>query len=99
MMAINPPVLAEAVKKRLISEGYPKEVRAELVNLIWAWIHAPNMEILINRQTDLIDNLRRREADYLVNYYGPREHHFVRAYTRLLPNLRAESTQRTEGMF
>ena len=43
-------------------------------------------------------NLRPKEIDYLIKYYGPREHQFVYVYTKHLPNLGAKSTQRVEGM-
>ena len=42
--------------------------------------------------------MRPKEVDYLIDYYGPREHQFVYAYTKHLPNLGARSTQRAEGL-
>ena len=38
---------AEAVKKRLINEGYPKDIRVMLVDLIWKWINASTMKVLM----------------------------------------------------
>ena len=89
---------AEAVKKRLTVEGYPKDIKVLLNTLIWKWIKAPTMSSLIEARSELINQLRPKEADYLVNFYRPREHQLVYAYTRLLPNLGARSTQRTEGL-
>ena len=37
---------AEAVKRRLIVEGYSSEMRSELTNLIWGWITSPTTEAL-----------------------------------------------------
>lgn len=92
---------AEAFKARLIKEGYVKEVReekdVELHSLIWNWIKSPSVpELNLNREI-LAASLRPKEQDYLHSYWQRQEPQFVRAYTRLLPNLGAESTQRSEG--
>ncbi|MCJ1467534.1 hypothetical protein MMC07_006159 [Pseudocyphellaria aurata] len=88
---------AEAVKKRLITEGYPKTLRPELEDLIWKWISAPTMMELDSRRDALMEKLRPKEVEYLLNYYGPKEHQFIYAHTRLLPNLGARSSQRVES--
>lgn len=91
---------AEALKARLIKEGYPKEIREQkdigLHSLIWNWIKSPSVaELNLNREI-LAASLRSKEQDYLHSYWQRQEPQFVRAYTRLLPNLGAESTQRSE---
>ena len=88
---------AEAVKKQLITEGYPKTLRPELEDLIWKWISAPTMMELDNQRAALMERLCPKEAEYLLDYYGPKEHQFIYAYTRLLPNLGAKSSQRVES--
>lgn len=85
----------------MIKEGYPKEVREEkdvgLHSLIWNWIKSPLVaELNLNREI-LAASLRPKEQDYLHSCWQCQEPRFVRAYTRLLPNLGAESTQRSES--
>lgn len=41
--------------------------------------------------------MRPKEQEYLHSYWQRQESQFVRTYTRLLPNLGAESTQRSEA--
>ena len=89
---------AEAIKKRLIREGYPMDVRKDLVDKIWRWIKSPTiLELATNRQ-NLIDGLRAKDQDYLTSFYQPKEPQFVMAYTRLRPNLGCFSSQRSEGL-
>ena len=92
---------AEAFKARLIKEGYPKEVREEKDvgwhSLIWNWIKSTSVaELNLNRGI-LAACLHPKEQDYLHSYWQRQVPQFVRAYTRLLPNLGAESTQRSES--
>jgi hypothetical protein len=51
---------AEAIKKKLIKTGYNKGERDELVDLIWTWIKAPDLQALESAREKLI--LRRREG-------------------------------------
>lgn len=92
---------AEAVKARLIKEGYPKEIReAKDVGihiLIWNWIKSPTVNELNLDREILAASLRPKEQEYLYSYWQRQEPQFGRAYTRLLPNLGAESTQRSEA--
>lgn len=85
----------------MIKEGYPKDIREEkdvgLHSLIWNWIKSPTVtELNLNREI-LAASLRPKEQDYLHTYWQRQEPQFIRAYTRLLPNLGAESTQRSEA--
>ena len=92
---------AEALKAQLINEGYPKEVREQkevgLHSLIWNGIKSPTVTELNLNQEILAASLRPKEQEYLHSYWQRQEPHFVRAYTRLLPNLGAESTQWSEA--
>ena len=88
---------AEAIKKRLITEGYPLEIRKQLVTLIWNWITSPTIATLEDQQNDLLSKLRPKEQNYFLGYYYRQESQFIRAYTRHLPNLEAESTQMAES--
>lgn len=58
---------AEAIKKRLITEGYHVDKRKELVNLIWSWIEAPTPEKLAERRSALIAQLRPKEQVHFIN--------------------------------
>ena len=46
--------------------------------------------------TALLQELLPREQEYLLVNYQPKEHQFIRAYTRSYPNLGVNSTQRSE---
>ncbi len=83
---------AEAIKKRIVNEEYSSKMRSELVSKIWNWIKAPTISLLIKRRIDLMNHLRPKEVTYLTEYYGPKEHQFVYAFSRLLPNLGARLT-------
>lgn len=61
--------VAAAIKKRLITEGYPLEVRKQLVILIWSWINSPTMSALQERRDTLLAKLRPKERDYLLSHY------------------------------
>jgi hypothetical protein len=88
----------EAIKKRLINCGrYSKETREVLVDLLNQWVKAPNMESLENTRKTLLSRLCIQERTYLWGYYQPKELQFCQAYTRLLPNLGVNSTQRNES--
>ncbi len=53
-------------------------------------------ELNLNREI-LAASLRPTKQEYLHSYWQHQELQFVRAYTRFLPNLGAESTQRSEA--
>ena len=89
---------AEAIKRRLTQEGYPSEARNELVDKIWTWISSPLIkDISINREA-LLRLLHTKDQEYLKSFYQPSEHQFIKAYTRLLPNLGSTSSQRGESI-
>ncbi len=44
-----------------------------------------------------MNRLRSKDAAYLSDYYGAKEHQFIYAFTRSLSNLEAQSIQRTES--
>lgn len=52
---------AEAIKKRLIKEGYYIDKCIKLADLIWKWIEAPTFPELEKRRQALLDKLRPRE--------------------------------------
>jgi hypothetical protein len=87
---------AEAIKRKLIASGYQKERRKELVDLIWKWIKAEDLEKLEIARKKLIFALNNNEKEYLVGYYQPKEPQFCHAYTSQYRNLGATSTQRIE---
>ncbi len=88
----------EAIKRHLIAAGqYPKEERKKIVNLIWKWVKSYTLEELEANRTILLASLLNREKEYLIANYQPKEHQFVRAFTRTYPNLGANSTQRSES--
>ncbi|KAL2043431.1 hypothetical protein N7G274_003737 [Stereocaulon virgatum] len=63
---------AEAIKKRLIREGYPMDIRKKLVEQVWSWIKSPTIaELATNRQL-LLDNLRAKEQAYMRASIGRR---------------------------
>ena len=65
--------------------------------MIWKWVKSPSqIELEVNR-TELLQSLLPKEQEYLLLHYQPKEHQFVRAYTRSYPNLGANSTQRSES--
>ena len=87
---------AEAIKRRLIAKGYQKERRDELVDLIWKWIKAPDLDKLEDARNRLILSLKVSEKEYLTEYYQPKEPQFCRAYTSQYRNLGQYSTARSE---
>lgn len=92
---------AKAFKTRLIKEEYPKDIQEEkdvgLHNLIWNWIKSPRVTKLNLNRGILAASLRPKKQDYLHTYWQQQEPQFIQAYTRLLPNLGAKSTQRSEA--
>lgn len=64
---------AQAVQKRLVTEGYLETSRKLLKNLIWAWIKSPTVELLEERRGELLAKLRPKEQDYLPGYYQHQE--------------------------
>ena len=89
---------AEAIKKRLTREGYPMDPKAELVDHVWKWIKSETMLELATNRRKILDSLRVKEQAYFISYYQPKEHQFIRAYIKLLPNLGCYSSQRSEGL-
>lgn len=63
-----------------------------LHSLTWNWIKSPMVTELNLNQEILAASLRPKEQEYLHSYWQRQEPQFVRAYTRLLPNLGSEST-------
>ncbi len=57
---------AEAIKKRLITEGYHVDKRKELVNLIWSWIESPTLEELAEKRSELIAKLCPQEQVHIL---------------------------------
>ena len=87
-----------AIKRRLIAAGkYKKERRDELISMIWGWVQATSIEELNKYRTKLLEALEHEEANYITNYYQPKEYQFCRAYTRAYLNLGVNSTQRSES--
>jgi hypothetical protein len=87
----------EAIRKQLINRGYSKETRKVLVDLLNQWIIAPNLEALEKARKKILSRLRSDDRAYLQRYYQPKEPQFCRVYTRVLPNLGVNSTQRNES--
>jgi hypothetical protein len=69
-----------------------------VVDLLWKWIKALDLDALDASRDALILALRDDEKEYLTNYYQPKEPSFCRAYTSKYPNLGCHSTQRNEKM-
>lgn len=46
---------------------------------------------------ELLNALLPAEREYLLTSYKPKEHQFIRAYTKTYPNLGVNSTQRSES--
>ena len=88
---------AEAIKRRLIAKGYPKERREAINNLIWQWIKAPDFDQLEEARDELILSLSNNKKEYLTGWYQPKEPQFCHAYTRQYRNLRVHATQRVEA--
>ena len=90
----------KAIKRRLIHSGrYSKETRLVLIDLINKQIKASDLEALETARTTLFSRLQRQERHYLRSFYQPKESQFCHAYTRLLPNLGVNSTQRGESYY
>ena len=70
-----------------------------LIDLINRWIKALDLEALKTAHTTLLSRLQCQERDYLRSFYQPKESQFCHAYTRLLPNLGVNSTQRGESYY
>jgi hypothetical protein len=52
---------AEAIKRKLIAKRYGKERRDDLINLMWAWIKAPDLDVLEDARDKFI--LREKELN------------------------------------
>ncbi len=52
---------------------------------------------LDTNRTKLLNALLPTEKENLLINYKPKEHQFIRAYTKMYPNLRVKSTQRSES--
>ncbi len=89
---------AEAIKKRLTREGYPLHMRKPLADLVWKWIQSKTLDDLERNRGVLLDQLHQKEQNYLTNFYQRQEYQFVMAYTKQLPNLGCNSTQRGESV-
>ena len=87
---------AEAIKKMLAREGYPLETRKVLADLVWQWIKSETLNDIERNRGILLDHLHQKEQNYLVSFYQRQEQLFVTAYTKELPNLGCNSTQRGE---
>lgn len=88
----------EAITRHLIAAGqYPKEEREKIVDLIWKWVKSYTLEELEVHRTILLASLLNREKECLIAHYQPKEHQFIRAFTRTYPNLGDNSTQRSES--
>jgi hypothetical protein len=88
----------EAIKRRLTSAGrYKKKKREEVVDLVWKWVKAPDVESLEQCREDLFEALNPAEEAYIKNFYQPKEPQFCRAYTCTYRNLGVHTTQRNES--
>ena len=88
----------EAIKRRLIHSGkYSKETRLVLINLINKQIKASDLKALETVRTTLLSRLQRQERHYLRSFYQLKESQFCYTYTRLLLNLKVNSTQKGES--
>ncbi len=87
----------EAIKKRVVNVGYPKEQRKSLAAAVWHWVHCSTEELLIERRNEVLDLLRDKKKEYLFDFYQPKERQFVQCFIKKLPNLGVESTQRAES--
>ena len=58
---------AEAIKRKLIAKGYGKERRDDLINLMWAWIKAPDLDALEDTRDKFILNLNINKKEYLIS--------------------------------
>ena len=89
---------AEAIKKRLIREGYPIEVRKKLVEQVWSWIKPPTIVKLATNRQLLLDSLRAKEQAYIASFHEPKEPQFIMAHKRLRFNLQYVSSPRSRGL-
>jgi len=87
----------EAIKRRLIHTGYSKESREQILEYVYQWVKAPDIERLEIARKILLRNVLAREREYIQNYYQPKEVQFCRAYTNTYINLGVYSTQRNES--
>jgi hypothetical protein len=87
----------EAIKRRLIHTGYSKESREQILEYIYQWVKAPDMERLEIARKILLRNILAREREYIQNHYQPKEAQFCRANTNTYINLGVYSTQRNKS--
>ena len=69
----------------------------DINNLLWTWLKSMTEKELLDNRKKLDKELFKEDRDYMVSFYGPREHQFIRAYTRRYSNLGCNSTQRGES--
>jgi hypothetical protein len=83
----------EVIKRRLVAAGrYKKNQREKIIDLIWAWVKAPDIESLDKGRDELFKALYKKEQVYISEYYQEKEPQFCRTYTQHLPNLGVHST-------
>jgi len=75
--------------------------KMEELDFIWdkgnAWLQCTDLASLNQYHQQLLDILLPSERSYLLHNWIPKERHVVQAYTRKLPNLGSNSTQRNDG--
>ena len=88
----------EAIKRHLVAAGkYLKGQRDKVIDLIWKWVKSQGLNELEANRTELLNALLPTEREYLLTNYKPKEHQFIRAYTKMYPHLGVNSTQRSES--
>ena len=87
----------KAIRKRLINKEYFKETREVLVDLLNQQIKALDLKTLEKTRNKILSRLRSDDKTYLQTYYQLKEPQFCRAYTRILLNLKVNSTQRNKS--
>ncbi len=88
---------SEAIKKKLIKVGYPKELRKTISSAIWTWVNSNSVAELHENRNALLDLLHDSEREYILTYYKQRECHFITALTKHLSNLGCKFSQRVES--
>ena len=69
-----------AIKRHLVAVGiYPKDLRDEIINLIWKWVKSSILAQLKENRSALLNKLLAPEQDYLLAHYKAKEHQFFRA--------------------
>ena len=88
----------EAMKRRLTTEGYPAEEKQAIHKLIWAWILSDTEQIADTNREKLLEKLRPKDKEYVLERYERQKHQFIKAYIRKYANLGCSSTQRGESI-